>query len=261
MYIDIGLNLTSPQFDRDRQAVLMRASNVGVEHMIITGTSVNESVAALALARKNPERLSATAGIHPHDAKSFDDDSLSSLRRLCSAPEIVAVGECGLDFNRDFSPRDIQKKCFSALIELAIECRLPLFLHQRDAHDAFMDILSPRAEQLVGGVVHCFTGTAEQLNAYLNMGMFIGITGWICDERRGLELRDLLKLIPLDKLLIETDAPYLIPRDLRPRPKTRRNEPMFLPHIAEAVAQAMNLEHDTVARATRENTKKLFGLA
>ncbi|MBV70889.1 MAG: hydrolase TatD [Myxococcales bacterium] len=261
MFIDIGLNLSSAQFDIDRQEVLARAFDAGVDHMILTGTSIEGSRQALRHARVQPGRLSATAGIHPHDAKSFDADSLIQLRDLCLASEVVAVGECGLDFNRDFSPRDAQKLCFSELVQLAIETRLPLFLHQRDAHDAFMEILAPLAGQVVGGVVHCFTGTADQLDAYLEMGMYIGITGWICDERRGLELRDLLPRIPLDRLLIETDAPYLIPRDLSPKPKSRRNEPMFLPHIAETIASAMNLDLDLIARTTRENTHRLFNLS
>ncbi|MEE2755274.1 MAG: TatD family hydrolase [Myxococcota bacterium] len=260
MFIDIGLNLTSSQFDRDRQDVLSRAFGAGVQHMIVTGTSIEESEQAVLHARAYPGRLSATAGIHPHDAKSFDEHSLDQLRDLCSAPETVAVGECGLDFNRDFSPRDAQQRCFSELVQLAIETRLPLFLHQRDAHDAFMEILSPMADQVVGGVVHCFTGTADQLDAYLDMGMFIGITGWVCDERRGLQLRELLPHIPLDRLLIETDAPYLIPRDLSPKPKSRRNEPMFLPHIAKIIAAAVDVELDELARITRANTKRLFKL-
>ena len=150
---------------------------------------------------------------------------------------MVAVGECGLDYFRDFSPRDLQRRAFGWQLELAAATGKPVFLHQRDAHDDFIAILR---EHRVSerGVAHCFTAGEKERDAYLELGLHIGITGWINDERRGLHLREVVKGIPADRLMIETDAPYLLPRDIRPAPKTRRNEPTYLPYVVRAIAAA-----------------------
>jgi TatD DNase family protein len=259
--VDIGVNLTHRSFAGDLPAVLERAREAGVGMMIVTGTSVAASEAASTLARAHADVLFATAGVHPHRASDFDAAAGDGLRRLATAEEVVAVGECGLDYNRDFSPREDQRRCFRAQIELAAELGRPLFLHERDAGREFREILAPQRDRVRGGVVHCFTGEAADLDAYLDLDLHIGITGWICDERRGLHLRDLVRRIPADRLMLETDAPYLVPRTMTPRPRGRRNEPAFLVWVLEAVAQAVGRPVADVARETTHTARCFFGLA
>lgn len=259
--IDIGANLTHDSFDADREAVLARAAAAGVARIIVTGTTVTSSVQAAALCEAHPERLFATAGVHPHHAAEFDAHTANALKSLLENPKVVAVGECGLDYFRDYSPRDAQRAAFAAQLELAAEVRKPVFLHQRDSHDDFVAILEPARADLVGGVAHCFTGGPRELEAYLDLGLYIGVTGWVCDERRGAELRSAVPLIPLDRLLIETDAPYLLPRDLAVKPQSRRNEPHYLTHVLERVAELLGQPAADVARATTANAERLFGLA
>ena len=258
--IDIGANLTHDSFDADRAAVLERAAAAGVGRLVVTGTSVMNSVQAAELSAAHPGTLFATAGVHPHHATEFDAHTTNALRALLSNPAVVAVGECGLDFFRDFSPRPDQRRAFTAQLELAAETGKPVFLHQRDAHAEFLEILAPRRARLVGGVAHCFTDGPEELAAYLDLDLHIGVTGWVCDERRGAKLREALPHIPLERLLLETDAPYLVPRDLVPQPRGRRNEPKFLAHILERVAAGMNRSADEVAAATTANAERLFRL-
>lgn len=258
--IDIGANLTDDAFQDDLLAVLERADAAGVRTILVTGTTVAASQAALELARSRPSQLRSTAGIHPHYARLADDESMTSLRQLASNPLVVAIGETGLDFNRDFSPRPVQESVFEQQLALAGELQRPLFLHQRDAHARFMAILKRHRSQLPGAVAHCFTGTADELRDYLDLDLHIGITGWICDERRGLHLRELVREIPLNRLLLETDSPYLVPRDLRPKPRKGRNEPAFLPHILAHVAACRGEDPAVIAAASRQNSQRLFGL-
>ena len=259
--IDIGANLTHDSFDADREAVLARAAEAGVTRIVITGTSVTSSVQAAALCEANPSRLFATAGVHPHHASDFDSHSAAALRALLGNPAFVAVGECGLDYFRDYSPRPAQRAAFAAQLELAAAVGKPVFLHQRDAHDDFVALLAPLRASLAGGVAHCFTGGPQELADYLELGLHVGVTGWVCDERRGEQLRAAVPLIPLDRLLIETDAPYLLPRDLSPKPQNRRNEPQFLVHVLERIAALRSQPVEVVAQATTANAERLFGLA
>jgi len=260
--VDIGANLTHDSFDRDRTAVLERAAAAGVRRAIVTGASVTGSVQAVALADAHPGVLYATAGVHPHHAAEFDEHTAAALRTLLQNDKVVAVGECGLDYFRDLSPRDAQRRAFRAQLELAAGAGKPVFLHQRDAHADFLDVLAATLPKIArGGVAHCFTDGRSELEAYLELGLYIGVTGWVCDERRGAALREAVPRIPLERLLIETDAPYLLPRDLSPRPAARRNEPAFLPHVLERVAALMEKPVDVVARATVENAERLFRLA
>jgi TatD DNase family protein len=199
--------------------------------------------------------------VHPHNARECDSDTIQQLRHLLAQPAVVAVGECGLDFNRDFSPRPVQERCFEAHCQLACDMNRPLFLHDREAHARFLDILKgyrPRLKR--GGVVHCFTGTAAELRAYLDLDLHIGLTGWICDERRGRHLRTLVRDIPRDRLMLETDAPFLLPRDLKPAPHDRRNEPAFLPHVAQAVASCLGVRVEQVAETTTSTARAFFSL-
>jgi TatD DNase family protein len=257
--IDIGINLAHDSYDRDRDAVIARARAVGVVQMMVTGASLAGSVRAVALAREHPGRLFATAGVHPHHASDLDAATLSALAELARIPEVVAVGECGLDYFRNFSPRAAQQRAFHRQLELAVQVGKPVFLHQRDAHDDFLAILREHADSW-RGVAHCFTGSQEQLHCYLQLGLGIGITGWICDERRGAHLAALLPLVPPERLLLETDGPYLLPRDLTPKPASRRNEPAYLPHVAAAVARARGESLETLARSSTAAARALFAL-
>jgi TatD DNase family protein len=258
--IDIGINLGHDSFDADRPAVIARARAAGVVQMIVTGASAAGSREAVALAAADPRYLFATAGIHPHHATELTPEVLAELANLGQRPEVVAVGECGLDYFRDFSPREIQRRAFHQQLELAARIGKPVFLHQRDAHDDFLAIVREHRASLVGGIAHCFTGTGPQLHQYLELDLAIGITGWICDERRGAHLLPLLREIPPGALHLETDAPYLLPRDLVPRPASRRNEPMYLAHIARVVAQARGATVAQVCAAATDASRTLFGL-
>ncbi|RXR06074.1 TatD family hydrolase [Pseudoxanthomonas composti] len=258
--IDIGANLTHDSFDRDREAVLQRARAAGVSQLVITGASREHSPRALALARAHPGFLFATAGVHPHHAVEYTEECDAEMRALLAQPEVVAVGECGLDYNRDFSPRPAQRRAFERQLQSAVDTGKPLFLHQRDAHADFMAIMKQFDGQLAAAVVHCFTGTREELFDYLDQDWHIGITGWLCDERRGAHLRELVPHIPSDRLMIETDAPYLLPRTLKPMPKDRRNEPAFLAHIAEEVARDRGEEVAATAATTTATARAFFGL-
>lgn len=258
--VDVGVNLTHAAFDVDRAAVIERAIAAGVQQMVLTGTSVAESQQAQQLASQYPGRLYSTAGVHPHDVKQCDDQTMAQLRQLAAQPGVVAIGECGLDFNRDYSPRPQQEQWFEQQVQLACDLQLPLFLHQRDAHQRLLEILHPYRDRLPAAVVHCFTGDAAELRDYLDWDFHIGITGWICDERRGLHLQALVGSIPLDRLMLETDAPYLTPRTLRPKPKGNRNEPAFLPHVLQTVARSMHQPADQVAEETTATTQRFFRL-
>ncbi|MGE5703953.1 MAG: TatD family hydrolase [Clostridia bacterium] len=258
--IDIGVNLMHRSFQQDRDEVVSRAVEQGVSPLILTGTSLRNSIDASRYASRPIGKLYSTAGIHPHDAKSCDESTIRKLRELASLPHVVAIGECGLDYNRDFSPRDLQRKWFVEQISLAAELHMPLFLHERDAHLDFVSILNEHRQRIARAVVHCFTGTAKELETYLEMDFYIGITGWVCDERRGKHLRELIKTIPLDRMMIETDAPFLTPRDLKEKPADGRNEPMYLRHILHAVAQCRGMAPEEVALATTTTAKEFFGI-
>lgn len=258
--IDIGANLAHDSFDDDRGDVIERAAAAGVRRMIITGSSDHSNVAALALAREYRGRLYTTAGVHPHHAADYDDASDARIRELAKEAECVAVGECGLDYFRNFSPRDDQLRAFRAQLDIAAESGLPVFLHQRDAHDDFVDVLESRLPDLARAVAHCFTGEGESLREYLAMGLYIGITGWICDERRGAHLKEIVDVIPDDRLMIETDSPYLLPRTIRPKPKSRRNEPRYLAEVLRVVAECRGQSEAHVAAITTANAERFFAL-
>ncbi len=263
--IDIGANLTHESFVRDLDAVLDRARAAGVAQMVVTGASREHSPMALELARQHPGFLYATAGVHPHHAVEYTDECDAEMRALHAHPEVVAVGECGLDYNRDFSPRPAQRRAFERQLQIAADLAVdgvgkPLFLHQRDAHDDFLAMMKNFDGRLGPAVVHCFTAERRELFDYLDRDWHIGITGWLCDERRGAHLRELVKHIPAGRLMIETDAPYLLPRTLRPLPKDRRNEPAFLPHIVEELARDRGEDVALTAANATATTRKFFRL-
>ena len=235
--VDIGANLAHDSFDDDRDEVLRRAADAGVSRIVVTGSSDDSNPKAAALAQEHPGVLYATAGVHPHHASDYTDDSDALIRKLAASRSVVAVGECGLDYFRNFSPREAQLAAFQAQLDIAAETGLPVFLHQRDAHDDFVELLEPMLPKLSRAVAHCFTGEHESLREYLALGLYIGVTGWICD------------------------APYLLPRTIRPKPKTRRNEPMHLPEVVKVVAEARGQKQVHVARITTENAERFFDLS
>jgi len=221
---DIGVNLTSSQFAKDRDDVVARAFAAGVNGMLLTGTNLHESQQALKLAQYYPHCWS-TAGVHPH---------------------------------RNFSTPQEQERAFEAQLRIAAELQMPIFMHCRDAHERFLTLLEPWLDSLPGAVLHCFTGTRQEMQDCVDRGLYIGITGWVCDERRGMELRELLPFIPVERLLIETDAPYLLPRDLTPKPTSRRNEPAHLPHILERIAHWRGEDPQWLSATIDANVRTLF---
>ena len=257
-WADIGVNLTDKQFRDDQDEVLERARSAGVTWQLLTGTNVDESRLAMELASQHND-LFSTAGLHPHSARFYSPALEKELRELLTQKSVKAAGEMGLDFNRDFSPRPDQERAFEAQLALAVEYRLPVFLHERDAHERFAPILKAHRDHLVGAVVHCFTGSRQALFDYLDLDCHIGITGWVSDERRGKPLAELVHNIPDNRLLLETDAPYLLPRDLpEPPPKKRRNEPSLLPWIGKRVATLREQDVASVAQLTSANARALF---
>ncbi len=257
--IDIGANLTHDSFDKDREEVIDAAKKVGVKAFVITGSDVSCSQKACQLAHEYADCCYATAGIHPHHASDFDGDAEDAIQDLLRDDKVVAVGETGLDYFRNFSPREAQLFSFEQHIKLAIDNELPMFLHQRDAHADFGPILRLYRDDLQKVVVHCFTDNEKALFDYLDLDCYIGITGWICDERRGKHLIDLVHNIPSNRLLVETDAPYLMPRNLNPKPKSRRNEPKYLPHIVAEVARVLGKTTKQLAEETVTNSHCFFG--
>ena len=260
--IDIGANLADASFDPDRDEVIKRAEAAGVRHMIITGAGLSESEQALELASGRPKTFRCTAGIHPHLATQWTDAPQEARERLGHVLEsdlAVAAGECGLDYFRNLSPPEAQRAAFVGQLKLAEEHGKPLFLHQREAHKDFLAILKDRRTGDLGGVAHCFTGGPKELESYLDLGLHIGITGWICDERRNQDLLNAVPRLPLDRVMLETDSPYLLPRHPDAKPaKKRRNEPEFLPVVARTLARHMGVDPDELAAAALRNTQRLF---
>lgn len=253
LLVDAGVNLTNSQFDKDRESVLFRAKQAGIENMLLIGCCLQSSHESLSFAEEFA--YVCTAGIHPHYAKDAPIDFVEQIKNLANNKEVVAIGECGLDFNRDFSPREVQKAVLEQQLLLANQLNMPVYLHERDAFDSMRNLLESTP---VKGVLHCFTGEQEALEYYLNYGLMIGITGWLCDERRGEQLQKLLPLIPDDRLLLETDAPYLLPRSLKPKPKSRRNEPAFLQEVAKVAAELRGQSIEHIAKITTDNFNRLF---
>ncbi|GAA6205675.1 TatD family hydrolase [Thalassotalea sp. SU-HH00458] len=256
--IDIGVNLTSARFDKDRSAVIERAKLVNINGLLVTGTNVTESKKALSFCHEYSPFLACTAGVHPHDADQVEDNFIEQLRELAKLHYVKAIGECGLDFNRNFSTPKNQQNVFAQQVMLASEINLPLFLHQRDAFQPWFEILKPYIGKIPAMVTHCFTGDLSQLKQCLDADMYIGITGWLCDERRGQTLREIVKYIPLERLLIETDAPYLTPRSIRPKPKSSRNEPSYLPYVVAALAELTPYSASEIMHSTYQNAQHAF---
>ncbi|MGB0783706.1 MAG: TatD family hydrolase [Marinomonas sp.] len=256
--IDIGVNINHSYFIDDLDKTLSEMKASAVDGMVCIASDLEESQFIQALCQQHPNMWN-TLGCHPHQAKTWSEKTRDQINALIHTSRPVAIGETGLDFNRNYSTPDEQRYAFHQQIELATEHQLPLYLHERDAHQEMVATLAKHPDLAEKSIIHCFTGSQRELDAYLALGLYIGITGWLCDERRGADLQASIPHIPLDKLLIETDAPYLLPRNIRPRPK--RNHPKYLPWVAQEVAQRKGITIEELIKATRENTKSLFGIS
>ena len=257
-YIDIGVNLGNRRLLPAADTLLETALAVGVEGQIVTATSVAQSHVAQELCQRFPRRLRCTCGVHPHDASEWNEGTARQIETLATAQSVVAIGETGLDYNRNFSPRERQLEAFEAQLELAAELGRPVFLHQRDALDDFTALLVRYRDRLPGAVAHCFTDGRDALFRLLDLDCHIGITGWVCDERRGLALQQAVPEIPADRLMLETDAPYLLPRDLPDPPSDKTNRPQYLPHIAAAVARIQRKPLEGLADEVWNTTVQFF---
>ncbi|MDE5884558.1 MAG: TatD family hydrolase [Oscillospiraceae bacterium] len=253
-FYDIGLNLFSRQFC-EPEKILRNAEASGVG-CIITGSDRKSNRRTNAFIRERSD-VWGTAGIHPHNADSAKESDFQELETMHSNnPGLVAVGECGLDFDRMFSTKENQIQCLERHIVLAEKLHKPLFLHERDAAEDFIQIFQNHPEICKNSVVHCFTGDKHTLEKYLEMGFFIGITGWVCDDRRAQTLRDAVKILPLDRVLLETDAPYLLPRNV---PGLGRvNVPENIRYVAKTLAEYMQIPEQELINHAKENTERLF---
>jgi len=282
--IDAGANLTNKKYSRDLESVIQRAQDSGIQKIMVPGTSVKSSKEALRLSRLYPGIIYSTAGIHPHDSNSIieEPESWHEYETISNQPECVAIGPCGLDYQRDFSEPDVQKIVFDKQLQLAEKLNKPVLIHERSAQSDVLDILKkfPNIKQIV---VRGFMGTTEEATAYLDQGYYLGFTGYLCKDKSDTGVRKLLEegILPLERLLVESDAPFMYPNTraskLPQHVKTgitersllflhryctfQRNEPCSLPAIVEMIAAFMNKTPEEVALATAFNALKLFGLS
>ncbi|KPZ72312.1 Tat-linked quality control protein TatD [Shewanella sp. P1-14-1] len=259
-HIDIAVNLLSSRLVADIDTIIHNAAEKNVSPLIVIGSDLSESTDAITLCQQYPMQLLSTAGVHPHQASTWNEFSKAELQSLVDSEHVVAIGECGLDYNRDFSPRDKQREAFDAQLALAVKLQMPVLMHCRDAHDDFVEIVSQYRQQLPAAVLHCFTGTRDELLACIELDLHIGITGWVCDERRGAELASIVPLIPDNRIMVETDSPYLLPRSMRPKPKSSKNLPQYLPYIVDYIAQLRGQTYEQFSDHCYRNSVNFFNL-
>ena len=257
-FIDIACNFNHESFKHNLDEVINNAVLEGEEKLVLLCASLADLGPIKAIQKNSPEKYFISSGIHPHHATEIIDINYEELLSKLKAINPNVIGETGLDYFRNISPPDIQKKSFVMHIEIAKELSLPLYLHQRDAHKDFLRIIKENKNNFPKFVVHCFTGTQKELNDYLDLGAYIGLTGWICDAKRNIDLRQSIKNIPIERMMIETDSPYLIPKNLPIKPKKNINEPKYLPHIANEICKLTGIEMEELKLATRKNTIKFF---
>jgi TatD DNase family protein len=251
---DSHCHLTDAQFDSDRNALLVRARDAGVSRFIVIGANGDfvHNEKAIVLAQEH-EDVFAVVGVHPHDAKSITNETYVRLRELAQHPKVIGLGETGLDFYYDNSPREAQRAHFRAFIRLARELQLPLSMHVRDAYSEAAQILREEGEGQIQGVMHCFTGSAEEAKTLLELGLYISFSG-IVTFKSAADLREVARLVPLDRLLIETDCPLLAPLPYR----GKRNEPAYVVQVAKVIAETRSCALEELATATWKNTAMLF---
>jgi len=257
-FIDIACNFTHDSFKDNLDEVLNNAEHAGVDKFVLLCASLDDIDPIKVIQNNTPEKFFISAGIHPHHATEILEINYDALFNKLKSINPNAIGETGLDYFRNISPPDIQKKSFGMHIEIAKELNLPLYLHQRDAHSDFIRIIKENISNFPKFVVHCFTGTQAELDEYLELGAYIGLTGWICDAKRNIDLRKSIKNIPIEKMMIETDSPYLIPKNLMLKPKKNINEPKYLPHIANEICELTGYELEELKLATSNNAIKFF---
>ena len=255
---DIACNFTSERFDKDLDDVINRAITNKITKFGLICSRLGDLKKLLEIYNQFTKDMYFTIGVHPHHANEINDEYLKRLKEAIKDNNPHAIGETGLDFFRNLSTYEQQMFAFEEQIKIAIKKNKPLFLHQRDSHDDFIKILRKYSSDISKAVVHCFTGTQEQLDDYLELDCYIGVTGWICDEKRNIELRKTIKNIPLERLMIETDCPYLIPKDLPNKPKNNRNEPANLSHIAKVIAILMDVDELKLREQTFHNSRSFF---
>ena len=257
-FIDIACNFTHESFKNNLDTVIANAENVGVEKFVLLSASLKDLDPIQMIKSKSPEKYFICSGIHPHHADEIKDINQNKLLEKLRSTRPNAIGETGLDYFRNISPPNIQRDAFKIQIDIAKELELPLYLHQRDAHDDFIKIIKENINKFPKFVVHCFTGSQSQLDQYLELGAYIGLTGWICDARRNIELRESIKNIPIERMMIETDCPYLIPKNIIDKPKNNINEPKYLPHIAQEICDLIGIKIEELKAATSKNAYDFF---
>ena len=257
---DCCFNITHESFSDDIDEIMQKAEDHKVQYFFAPASKESEILKLLNFCENYDEKIYCSVGIHPHHASELKPETITNLKTHLESKYVRAIGEVGLDYYRNFQSPEIQRKCFEAFAGLAIEQNYPLFLHHRDAFDDFYTIVKNIISEVPQSIVHCFTGSKNELKKFLDLGLYIGITGWICDPNRGQELREIVKYVPLDRMLIETDAPYLIPKDINSKPKNNRNEPMYLEHILSVISNLINQDKKVVAQHTTKNFKNLFRL-
>lgn len=274
LLVDVGVNLPNKVFSRDIRNVIEQAEAVGIQQMILTGNTLGMSQSAVLQAKAHPGVLYAAVGVHPHfTTKEWNDKSAAEIGQLAKDPVVVAIGEVGLDFHRNYSDEKAQISAFTQQVEIACEVQKPLLAHERASHQKFIEVLSQFSGRLPSIVIHCFTGSVSEMSAYVAMGFYIGICGFICKDTPGKALRDALKegVLPLDRILLESDAPYMIPnapekelddvcKSLLKRCQPGRNEPCTLPVVAHTVAKCLGVDAEEVARASAENSRRVFDI-
>jgi TatD DNase family protein len=254
MLIDSHAHLEMPDFTKDLEAVIQRAKESGIEYIFTVGTEKKDWKRALEIANSH-STIYAILGIHPHNAKEIDGQTYPLLRELCRDKKVRALGEMGLDFFRNLSPRDAQLKRFREQIGLAKEIGLPIVVHDREAHQETLEILKSESAGECGGIIHCFSGDYEMAKVCTDMGFYISIPGTITFKNAG-SFREIVKKIPLESLLVETDAPFLTPEPFR----GKRNEPGYVRYTAQKMAEIKKIPFEKVAEVTTENALRVYGL-
>jgi TatD DNase family protein len=254
MLIDSHAHIQGADYADEIEAVIDRARQAGVEEIIVVGGAgeMSSNSAAVALAESHAN-LYATVGMHPHDAKEVGGEDIQKVKELARHPKVIAVGETGLDYYYDHSPRDVQRRVFAQFIGLAREAALPIVVHERDAASDAAELLRSEGSGSLRGVIHCFTGDKEAARTYLDLGFYLSFSG-IITFKNATVLREVVREAPLERILVETDSPYLTPVPYR----GRRNEPAYVRFVAETMAQVKNASFDDVARATTANVRDLF---
>ena len=254
MLIDSHVHLDDSQFDEDREAVIDSLRENNLELVINVGADMESSKRAVELSEKY-DMIYAAVGVHPHDAKAVDEDTIEALRELSKAPKVIAIGEIGLDYHYDNSPRDTQKKWFRRQIKLAKELDLPIIVHDREATKDTLDIITEEHDGKLRGVIHCFSSSVEVAEQYIKLGFFISLGGPVTFKNAKMP-KMVATEVPLESLLIETDSPYLAPVPFR----GKRNDPTKVRYVAETIANLKEISYERLVEATNKNTKRLFNI-